>query len=166
MNESENTFPMDNHRPIVSPVELPAGGLPGRDPCGHRRGATGGDGSSRKGSLLEMSSSTRASRSWTTTRNTWGAGESRARWWARWPTTWRVVNTTWVTRVRTDARRGHAFLAKPATWRSSALKVEDLRRALGIGDSRLLVKGKSKRLFLTRQRSAPAKGRLPSGTDP
>jgi hypothetical protein len=46
------------------------------------------------------------------------------------------------------------------------LKVEDLRRALGIGDSRLLVKGKSKRLFLTRQRSAPAKGRLPSGTDP
>jgi hypothetical protein len=67
----------DGHR--VDRLIFPVGGLPGRDPRGHRGGAAGrGCHSLIGGSPLETSSSTRASRSWTTTRSTWGAEASRA----------------------------------------------------------------------------------------
>jgi hypothetical protein len=44
MDETENTFPMDFYVRDSSPptVEVPADGLPGRDPVGCRRGAAGG----------------------------------------------------------------------------------------------------------------------------
>ena len=43
MDESENTFPMDFYvETLATSVEVPAGGLLGRDPLRRRRGATRG----------------------------------------------------------------------------------------------------------------------------